>query len=82
MNLVVRTLAPAALVTVCVMSAAPVHADDNGFFGRRNAYVVTPLVSDLSGNANVTDSNLKNAWGVTFTPSAGTGAIWKICPSH
>ena len=74
MNLVARTLAPAALVTVGVMSATPIRADDNGFFGQRNAYVVTPLVSDLSGKANVTDPNLKNSWGVAFTPSAG--AFW------
>ena len=72
MNLVARILAPAALVTVSVMNAAPVHADDNGFFRQRNAYVVTPLVSDLSGKANATDPNLKNAWGVaSTTPSAG-----------
>src|SRR6516225_2414107 len=74
MNLVARTLAPAALVAVGVMNAATVHADDNGFFRQRNAYVVTPLVSDLSGKANVTDPNLKNAWGVAFTP--GAGAFW------
>ena len=74
MNLVARILAPAALVTVSVMNAAPVHADDNGFFRQRNAYVVTPLVSDLSGKANVTDPNLKNSWGVAFTPAAG--AFW------
>ena len=42
MNLVARTLAPAALVAVGAMSAAPIGADDNGFFGQRNAYVVTP----------------------------------------
>ena len=72
MNLVARTLAPAALVTVGVMSATPIRADDNGFFGQRNAYLVTPIVSDLSGKANVTDPNLKNAWGVaSTTPSAG-----------
>jgi uncharacterized protein (TIGR03118 family) len=74
MKLVARTLAPAALVAVGLMNAASVHADDNGFFGQRNAYVVTPLVSDLSGKANVTDPNLKNSWGVAFTPSAG--AFW------
>ena len=33
MNLVARTLAPAALVTVGVMSAAPIRAEDNGFLG-------------------------------------------------
>ena len=69
MNFVARTLAPAALLTVGVMNAAPVYADDNG---HQIAYVVTPLVSDLSGKANATDPNLKNAWGVaSTTPSAG-----------
>lgn len=33
-----------------------------------NAYVVTPLVSDQAG-APVRDKNLKNAWGVAFSPS-------------
>jgi len=71
MNLVARTLATAALIAVDVMNTAPVRADDNG---QQNAYVVTPLASDLSGKANVTDPNLKNSWGVAFTPSAG--AFW------
>ena len=47
MNLVARTLAPAALVAVGVMNAAPIHADDSSFFGQRNAYVAnnaTPVV--------------------------------------
>ena len=37
---------------------------------RPNAYVVTNLVSDLPNTAAVQDPNLKNAWGVAFTPAA------------
>ena len=69
MNLIARTLASASLIAVGLGTAVPVYADDNGFFGQRNAYVVTPLVSDLPG-AKVQDSNLKNSWGVTFSPGA------------
>jgi hypothetical protein len=35
MNLVARTLAPAALVAVGVMNAAPIHADDSSFFAAK-----------------------------------------------
>lgn len=63
------TLAPALLIAAGLAAAAPAYADD-GFFERQNAYVVTPLVSDLSGQAPVTDPNLKNSWGVAFTPGA------------
>ena len=65
MNGITRHLAPAAIIAVAVYGAAAVRAD-----AQQNAYVVTPLVSDLAGKAAVQDPNLKNAWGVTFTPAA------------
>ena len=67
----VRVLAPASLIAAALATAAPVCADDNGFNRQQNAYVVTPLVSDLTTvGAPVVDPNLKNSWGVAFTPGA------------
>ncbi len=60
-----RSLAPAAIIAIAVSGVTAVRAD-----GQRNAYVVTNLVSDLPNTAVVQDPNLKNAWGVAFTPAA------------
>jgi uncharacterized protein (TIGR03118 family) len=38
-----------------------------------DAYVVTPLLSDLPGVAPHQDGNLKNSWGVAFSPG---GPFW------
>jgi uncharacterized protein (TIGR03118 family) len=66
-----RYLAAAATFATAVLGVTTVRADDDGFFGQQNAYVVTPLVSDLTTvGAPVVDPNLKNAWGVAFTPGA------------
>jgi len=64
-----RHLASVVIIALSTLGATAVRADDDGFDGQRNAYVVTPLVSDLPG-AKVTDPHLKNAWGVAFTPAA------------
>src|SRR5580693_7906218 len=55
-----------ASVATCVLLFGPQVRADN----RPNAYVVTNLVSDLPNTAAVQDPNLKNAWGVAFTPAA------------
>jgi uncharacterized protein (TIGR03118 family) len=60
-----RSLAPIAIIAIAASSVTAVHADN-----RRNAYVVTNLVSDLPNTATVQDPNLKNAWGVAFSPAA------------
>lgn len=69
MNDITRQLVPVAIIALSILGAAAVRADDGDNHGQQNAYVVTPLVSDLPG-AKVTDPNLKNAWGVAFTPAA------------
>src|SRR5690348_15138544 len=38
-----------------------------------NAYIQRNLVADIPGQADVTDPNLVNPWGVAFS---GTGAFW------
>jgi uncharacterized protein (TIGR03118 family) len=47
--------------------ASIAHADDDR--DHRNAYAVTPLVSDLKGGATNQDPVLQNSWGVAFTPA-------------
>src|ERR1700726_1729951 len=64
MNGITRHIASAAIIALSTFGAA-VRAD-----AQQNAYVVTPLVSDLAGKAAVQDPNLKNAWGVAFSPAA------------
>jgi uncharacterized protein (TIGR03118 family) len=70
MKHVSRSLAPAAIIAIAVSGVTAVRADDDGFDRQRNAYVVTNLVSDLPNTAAVQDPNLKNPWGVVFTPAA------------
>jgi uncharacterized protein (TIGR03118 family) len=65
MKLVDRSLALAAVTAIAVSTVTAVRADD-----RPNTYVVTNLVSDLPNTAAVQDPNLKNPWGVAFTPAA------------
>jgi uncharacterized protein (TIGR03118 family) len=65
MKLVDRSLAFAAVTAIAVSTVTAVRADD-----QPNAYVVTNLVSDLPNTAAVQDPNLKNAWGVAFSPAA------------
>ena len=65
MKLVDRSLTLAAVMAIAVSTVTAVRADD-----QRNAYVVTNLVSDLPNTATVQDPNLKNAWGVAFSPAA------------
>src|SRR5271169_2183337 len=65
MNDITRQLVTAAIIAFSVSGVTAVRAD-----AQQNAYLVTPLVSDLAGKAAVQDPNLKNSWGVTFTPAA------------
>jgi Carboxylesterase family len=65
---VTRSLFSASLTAACLITASAAFGDDT--FGGANRYLVTPLVSNLPGKAPVTDPNLQNSWGVTFTPAA------------
>jgi hypothetical protein len=60
-----RHFGASAVIAISIIVATTHRAD-----AQQNAYVVTPLVSDQTGKAAVQDSNLKNAWGVAFTPAA------------
>ena len=62
----------AALVAIsCALLPASAQA-------RGGPYRQTNLVSDLPGEAQVTDANLVNAWGIAFNP---TGPLW-IANNH
>ncbi len=61
-------LTHAAIVVISVIAATAVRADDRDRDNDGNRYAVTPLVSDQSG-APFQDQNLKNAWGVAFSPA-------------
>src|SRR5579871_6341191 len=54
---------------VAVMSVTPTLI----FGAGANAYIQRNLVADIAGQADVTDPNLVNPWGVSFS---GTGAFW------
>jgi uncharacterized protein (TIGR03118 family) len=55
-------LALALVLGAALVAASPLTAAE------RNAYTVTPLVSDQPGVAPHTDGNLVNAWGLTAGP--------------
>jgi uncharacterized protein (TIGR03118 family) len=65
-----RHMVSAAVMTIGLIAAAPVRADDEDRGARANRYLVTNLVSDIQGAATKTDPVLQNAWGVAFTPAA------------
>ena len=70
-NLVSRRVGPATVIAIAVIAATAVRADDRHHDGDDNRYVVTNLVSDIAAlRGAVIDPNLKNAWGVTFSPGA------------
>ena len=61
-----RLAAAAAFATAATLGAAALRADDS--ITGQNSFTITKLVSDLPGAA-FTDPNLKNPWGVAFSPA-------------
>jgi uncharacterized protein (TIGR03118 family) len=66
MKSITRHLAPAAIAAITIVGATSIRAAD---WGEKNAYVVTPLVSDQAGKATFQDPVLQNSWGVAFSPA-------------
>jgi uncharacterized protein (TIGR03118 family) len=62
-----RQLGVTAVIAIAAVSIA--NADNDGSRGERDAYVVTPLVSNLAGHAAMQDPILQNAWGIAFSPA-------------
>jgi uncharacterized protein (TIGR03118 family) len=67
MERLLRYLAPLTAFGLLAINTSFARAD--GREDQRNAYVVTPLVSDAQKTAATTDPVLQNSWGVTFTPA-------------
>jgi uncharacterized protein (TIGR03118 family) len=70
MKHVMRNLVRAGVIAVCVFAGAAARADDDDRNNEGNRYIVTKLVSDIAAlGGGVIDPNLKNPWGVVFTPA-------------
>jgi uncharacterized protein (TIGR03118 family) len=70
-NLVSRRVGPATVIAIAVIAATAARAGDRHHDGDDNRYVVTNLVSDtVKLGGKFIDPNLRNAWGVAFTPGA------------
>src|SRR5882762_2756831 len=62
-KLLVRGIAAATSIVVGALCVGTLRAEDDHF-------VQTNLVSDLSGLAAVTDTALKNPWGLSHSPTS------------
>ena len=62
-------IAPLKAAALIAIAAAATIARAAGDESDRNAYVITPLVSNLSGAAAHRDPVLQNAWGIAFSPA-------------
>ena len=69
MSQIIRQLGAVAVIAIAASSLATAGDDDSR--RERDAYRVTPLVSNQSGHAAMQDPVLQNAWGIAFT-SAGS----------
>jgi uncharacterized protein (TIGR03118 family) len=68
-----RNFATAAVFGLWTIPATAAPADDRDRNDEANRYVITNLVSDLPGAAEVQDNVLQNSWGVAFFPG---GPFW------
>jgi uncharacterized protein (TIGR03118 family) len=59
-----------AVLVLALMFGATLAAVSPLSAAEHNSYTVTPLVSDQPGVAPKTDADLKNAWGLTSTPTS------------
>jgi uncharacterized protein (TIGR03118 family) len=67
MKQLLRYLAPLAALSLFAIDAPFARADARD--DQRNAYIVTPLVSDTQTTEMPPDPVLQNSWGVAFTPA-------------
>src|SRR6266487_5071716 len=63
-----RILAPLALLAMLLVAALPGAAFAKANAGSQGFYTQTNLVSDIVGNAQLTDGNLVNPWGLVHGP--------------
>jgi hypothetical protein len=69
MNGLARQLALATFTIVSPLCTTAVFADDDLPAHHRDSYVVSNLVSDVTGAATIQDPVLQNAWGIAFSPA-------------
>ncbi len=73
MRQIIASLKAAALIAIA--AGVPLaHAAGDDSHADDNAYVINPLVSNLSGAAPHRDQVLQNAWGIAFSP--GGSPFW------
>lgn len=65
MSQIIQQLGAVAIIAIATSSLATAGDDDSR--RERDAYTVTPLVSNLTGHAAMQDPVLQNAWGIAFT---------------
>lgn len=68
MRQLIAPLKAAALIAIAA-GATIARAGGDDSHADRNAYLITPLVSNLAGVAAHRDPVLQNAWGIAFSPS-------------
>src|SRR5258708_16914397 len=59
----------ATAVIALVAGSTIAGAAEDDARAQRNAYLVAPLVSNVTGGATAQDTVLRNAWGVAFSPA-------------
>jgi uncharacterized protein (TIGR03118 family) len=64
----IGTLKVATVIAIASVATVARGADDSSH-AERNAYVITPLVSNVAGRAPKQDAVLQNAWGIAFSPA-------------
>jgi uncharacterized protein (TIGR03118 family) len=66
---ITRRLGAAAVIAfaACAMATADDNDSSSTSTQERDAYVITPLLSNLAGHAAMQDPILQNAWGIAFT---------------
>src|SRR5690348_11563112 len=62
-----RQLGAVAIIALAASSLATAGDEDSR--RERDAYRITPLVSNLAGHAAMQDTVLQNAWGIAFSPA-------------
>lgn len=67
MSQIIRQLGGMAVIAIAATSL--VRADDDGGRRERDAYMVTPLVTNLAGHPGARDPVLQNGWGIAFSPA-------------
>ena len=63
--MVMYRLYPSSLFRIMIFLSATL-----GSFAAQASYVQTNLVSDIPGFAAITDTMLKNPWGMSFSPTS------------